>query len=369
MTPNGTVSNRRVRVLVLLFAVGALIAGVLSGLYRLGIGVPTLAPAIAAHGPLMISGFLGTVISLERAIALQSRAALLAPAMSALATALVFTGIPAAAAAMLLVAPLCLAVVSAAIVRRQRALHTMLLAGAPLAWLAGNALYVAGFPPDAATSWWFCFLVLTIAAERLELTRLGRRNALATPLLIVALSGTVAGAALMIDGSATAHVVFGCALVAAAAWLAAFDLARRTVRMPGLARFVAVALLGGYFWLAVGGGAWIVAPAMPGLRDAAIHAFALGFVISMIFAHAPIVVPIIAKRPVAFTRAFYIPLGLLHASLVVRVLLGASLFECRQAGAVLNAVAIALFAIILMHARTRSEAQRIEQSHTTLRST
>lgn len=369
MTPNGTVTSQRVRVLVLLFAVGALIAGVLGGLYRLGVAVPTLAPAIASHGPLMISGFLGTVISLERAIALQSRPALLVPAVSALAAALVLTGVPRLAAPMLLVAPLLLAVSSIAIVRRQRALHTVLLAGAPLAWLAGNALYVAGFSRDAATSWWFCFLVLTIAGERLELTRLARRSAFATPLLIAALSGIVAGAGLMIDGSTIAHVVFGCALIAAATWLATFDLARRTVRMPGLARFVAAALLGGYFWLAVAGGAWILEPAFPGVRDAAIHAFALGFVISMVFAHGPIVVPIIARRPVAFTRAFYVPLALLHASLVVRVLLGAWLFECRQTGAVLNAVAIALFAMILMHARARSGARRIEQNRTTLRPT
>ena len=45
----------------------------------------------------------------------------------------------------------------------------------------------------------------------------------------------------------------GAGFVALAAWLGAFDVARRTVRGAGLTRFIAVALLSGYAWLAVAG--------------------------------------------------------------------------------------------------------------------
>jgi hypothetical protein len=49
----------------------ALLAGLWAGLVRLGWAVPPGHPAwVANHGPLMISGFLGTLISLERAVAL-----------------------------------------------------------------------------------------------------------------------------------------------------------------------------------------------------------------------------------------------------------------------------------------------------------
>ena len=41
--------------------------------------------------------------------------------------------------------------------------------------------------------------------------------------------------------------------IALALWLARYDIARKTVRRPGITRFVAVNLLLGYGWLALGG--------------------------------------------------------------------------------------------------------------------
>lgn len=46
--------------------------------------------------------------------------------------------------------------------------------------------------------------------------------------------------------------VAGAALLGDALRLARFDIARQTVRRPGLPRFVALALLPGYVWLGVG---------------------------------------------------------------------------------------------------------------------
>ena len=51
----------------------------------------------------------------------------------------------------------------------------VLLAGA-FAWLAGNLSFAAGAASHAVLPWWFAFLVMTIAAERLEMTRLRRRR-------------------------------------------------------------------------------------------------------------------------------------------------------------------------------------------------
>lgn len=50
-----------------------MLAGMWAGLVRLGWALPTVHLALPlAHGPLMVSGFLGTLISLERAMALGS---------------------------------------------------------------------------------------------------------------------------------------------------------------------------------------------------------------------------------------------------------------------------------------------------------
>ena len=81
-------------------------------------------------------------------------------------------------------------------------------------------------------------------------------------------------------------------------------------------------LLSGYAWLAVGGAIIVaaggLAPGAPSY-DAALHALALGFVFSMVFGHAPIILPAVLRVAVPYHPIFYLPLALLHVSLVVRL--------------------------------------------------
>ena len=59
------------RLPLLFFGMLSLLGGVLAGLARLGWDVPApAAQAAGVHGPLMIAAFFGTVISLERAVAI-----------------------------------------------------------------------------------------------------------------------------------------------------------------------------------------------------------------------------------------------------------------------------------------------------------
>ena len=112
-------------------------------------------------------------------------------------------------------------------------------------------------------------------------------------------------------------------MLALAAWLLKQDIARRTVRGTGLTRFIAVCLLSGYAWLAVGGARDPRVPAgsSPGspAYDAAVHALALGFVFSMVFGHAPIIFPAVMRVRMPYHWTFYAPLALLHLSLAVRL--------------------------------------------------
>jgi hypothetical protein len=59
---------------------------------------------------------------------------------------------------------------------------------------------------------------------------------------------------------------------------------------------MAVCLIAGYVWLAVGGILWLLFAQLFGAGpryDAMLHSIFLGFVFSMIFAHAPIILPTI----------------------------------------------------------------------------
>src|SRR5581483_6277980 len=74
---------RRLRLVPLAAGALAMALGLWSGLARLGVPLPGGLPALAEHhAALMISGFLGTLISLERAVALGRSWAYAAPVLS-----------------------------------------------------------------------------------------------------------------------------------------------------------------------------------------------------------------------------------------------------------------------------------------------
>jgi hypothetical protein len=129
------------------------------------------------------------------------------------------------------------------------------------------------------------------------------------------------------------------------AWLLAHDVARRTIRQTGLTRFIAACLLPGYVWLMFAGGLWLFGNFSAGrVYDAALHSVLLGFVFSMIFGHAPIILPAVLNLPITFHASFYAHLALLHASLVLRIIgdLAADP-SLRMWAGLLNAIAILLF--------------------------
>ena len=69
----------------LVLAILGLFAALWAGLMRLGWQLPALTPSLAMmHGPLMISGFLGTLITLERAVALKQKWMYTPPLLSGL---------------------------------------------------------------------------------------------------------------------------------------------------------------------------------------------------------------------------------------------------------------------------------------------
>jgi hypothetical protein len=336
----------RWRAPLLILGFVGLVVGTGAGLARLGWTVPaSVATASALHGPLMICGFFGVVISLERAVAIGRLWAYAAPLCAGLAGLATVAGATAIAPWLFLAASCVFLAASADVFRRQPALFTFTLGLGALCWTLGNALWALASPVHEVVGGWLAFLILTIAGERLELSRFMPPSPVATRVfagLLVVIAGGLAG----LPGTWGA-AIFAAGLIALSFWLLKQDIARRTVRGSGLTRFIAVCLLSGYAWLAVGAGTILAAGGLvPGTPayDAALHALALGFVFSMVFGHAPIIFPAVLRVAVPYHPAFYVPLALLHASLLLRLAGDATGdFGWTRAGGLGNAVALLAF--------------------------
>lgn len=342
----------RYRIPMLIAGFISLMAGMYIGLARLGWQLPISSAAqFALHGPLMVCGFLGTVICLERAVAIGERWAYLAPLASACAALLLITGAaPDAGAALAVIASAILVMVSIRIFLRQHELFTFTLLLAALCWCLGCVLWICGFNPAQVMPWWMGFLVITIVGERLELSRFLRPSQGSKTLFILTLTLYFAGAIAASASAVPDFQLLAASLILMTVWLMRNDIVRHTIRQQGLTRYIAAALICGYAWLLAAG---IIGVSLPQLHagssyDAFSHAIFLGFVFSMIFGHAPIIFPAISKLKIPYHPSFYLPLLLLQASLLLR-LSGDFLYAAnlRKAGGVLHAVTIILFILVL----------------------
>ena len=339
----------RVPLLVLAFA--SLFAGMAAGLARLGWLFPTpIAELAVLHGPLMASGFFGTVIGLERAVALSRRWGYFGPLLTGLGSAAGILGAPFAVAPILVaMGSVVLLTASVVFYRRQRELFTLTLALGAACWVLGNLLWLSGRPVYFAVPFWVGFLVLTIAGERLELSRVLPPSATARRMFIAAILVLLAGIALSSFAWTAGTLILGVGLLMLSLWLMRQDVARHTVKGRALPRFIAVCLLTGYVWLALTGLIILISGGLGyggASYDAALHAVLLGFVFSMVFGHAPIILPAVLRVAVPYTPYFYLPLALLHASLLIR-LTGdwAMLAQWRSMGGALNGVALLAFVL------------------------
>ena len=346
---------RRLPFLVL--ALGLLLLGLWAGLLRMDWPWPLLLATLPmAHGPLMINGFLGTLIGLERAVALQARWAYAAPLLTAGGVILLVAGGGPWGIVLLLCGNLAFLAVMGKIVAIHPTVDAGVIASGGGLLLIGNGLWLVGWPISQLVLWWAGFLILTIAGERLELSRLLR---LSRPVVLAFVALITLYAVSLLIGLLWLRLgiqLSGVALIALAGWLLRYDIASRRVKAGGQARFVALALLSGYVWLGISGllmliyGGYGAGP----YYDALLHTLFLGFVFTMIFGHAPIVFPAVLRRPLTYTGWFYTHLILLHLTLILRVAGDLLLWwPGRQWGALLNGVVLLLFLLNTLWALRR----------------
>lgn len=337
------------RLALLLPAGFCFLAGLNAALILSGLPAPVDRANLAdMHGMVMVLGFLGALIALERAVALRHPLAYAAPVLSALGGIVLLMERHTLGTLLLFNGMLVLTVVYVFLWRRN---HDPVvlgeLTGALLAACAA-ALWLVS-PVAVILPGLVGFIVLTIASERVELARLAMpRNGGAILLsFTAAVAASVALAWIVPEGVR----LLGLIMVLLVAWLLRHDVARRTVRAKGLPRFSAVALLAGYAWLLLAGAAWLVlGPMASGSRGygAVVHAVFLGFAMSMVLAHAPIILPAVLGRALPYRSVMYFPLGLLQLGLVLRILIGDGLDLTGpwQIGSALNIVALLLFVVV-----------------------
>ena len=342
-------------------AVASMACGTWLGLVRLGWRLPLPWPdQLIAHGPLMVCGFLGTLISLERAVALGSAWGYAAPVLVAAGALTIDLSIGPFGPLLITLGSVVLVAIFMRLVVRQPALFIWTMTAGAGAWLVGNTLWLDRMAIYRVVYWWMAFLVLTIAGERLELNRVLRPTTMTRAAFAGAIAVVLVGVGIGMRHPDVGIRVVGAGLIALTLWLVRYDVARHTVRQPGLTRYIAVGLLAGYVWLGCAG-ILAVATGVPPtslMYDATLHVVFLGFVMSMVFAHAPVIVPAVLGRSLAFDRRFYAHLAVLHASVLVRVVgdLVESLGRWRYWGGMLNAVALLMFVLNVGRSLTASPA-------------
>lgn len=339
---------------VLILGMLSLVVGILAGIGRLGVMMPPFAlNQMTYHGVLMVPAFFGTVIGLERAVAIGQRWAYIAPLLSGIGGGMLITGAsPAAALLLLLLGSVIFFLASLQVIKIQNAIHNWILVAGALCLVIGNVLLYNAHPFNTVMLWWMTFLLLTITGERLELSRLAIQGNNKRLLLAILCLLPVLGALLISTVDATPGIViFSLGLGTIAVWLLLFDIARRTVWLSGLTRFTAACMLTGYFWLLMS--ALLLTGFELGWeyfsRDSALHSFFLGFVFSMVIGHALLIFPAVTRLKIPYSPALYLPLLVLQISLLLRVIAGilADSTLLMQAG-IGNGIALALFILTLV---------------------
>jgi hypothetical protein len=305
-----------------------LLTGLAGGLSRIGADTPSPTTAAAGHGVLMVLGFLGTLIALERAVALRRRWGYLAPALAGVGGIAILVGVPAPVPALVMATAGAWLVAGYVVMWQvQPTLHIAVQALGGIAWWAGAVAWLRGAELAAVTPWLVVFLVLTIAGERLELARVawfGQRHVVG----VTVWSGLIfAGPVVATWLPALGGRILGVGLVVLSLWLWRFDIAPHTVRASGLTRYMAVCLLFGYVWILVAGVIWLWNGDLTegASYDAGLHAVFLGFVMSMVLGHAPVILPAVLRVRLPHHPRDYAVLALLQVSVVVR-LVGGDLF-------------------------------------------
>ena len=331
------------QIYILPFIILSLLLGIWEGWLRLGWSMFNELPLsnyMSNHGAMMAGGFIGSLICLERALGFKSKLTLLVPAISSLSILFFLLEKPVIAYALLLAGSVGLVLIYFILISKFSKIHNILMLIGALCWLIGNAILLKTYFYPSAVMWWIAFLFFTITGERLELSKYLNISTFKKYLLVFSMLIYIIG--IIIPFHDLGGYIVGLSLITSAVWLFKYDMAKKSLKGERQIYYSGLVLLFGYGWLIVCGLFMIYGAYWGLLYDAALHSFFLGFVFSMIFAHAPIILPGVLKIPAnMFNKSLYVWFVLLQLSLVSRVITSfAGIIDFKFYGALFNSVEI-----------------------------
>jgi len=199
----------------------------------------------------------------------------------------------------------------------------MLLAA--LVLLAGTLFNISRSPvgDPSFTLLLLSFPILTILGERVELSRflspeMYRRAEWGFWVAVTA--SVVLLFRILVVNSDYMVVAWGVLLAVAVVPVLRSELTLVRLGRKGLHLYLGRHLVVSYVWLFLGLLVLVIARESYPLYDAATHSLSIGFVFTMIMAHAPVIIPVILPRRIAEERLAYYPLTLLIIGTGMRVL-------------------------------------------------
>lgn len=273
------------------FILLGLVVGISGGWIRLGYHAIPLIEAASQHGLIMTGGFLGTLISLERAMVMAKKTWLLIPFLTGISIFAFLLGLSEVGLILLTTGSLGLSLIMHLQTLKHPKFHSALLYGGAVSWFIGNFLAWQTGLIAAGSTWWIGFLLFTIVGERLELSQFlpvpsWSQNALKSLLALFTVG-------LIVPFHAWGNEIMGISALLIAAWLLVFDMAKVASRKAAQFRYIGIGLQVGYLWLGIHGLILMGLGNHSLYYDLILHTFFLGFTFSMIWAHAPIIFPTI----------------------------------------------------------------------------
>ena len=349
----------------ILLAILCLLTGLWTGLSRIGWNI-FISPASAHHGAIMVGGFLGTLIALEKIIPLKKRVLFAIPVVSALSVVLFILEQPFFATILLIFASLGLIVVFLHYLKREQSFIYALMVVGALHWFIGNIMLLTKKFYPLAFPWWVGFILFIILSERLELMKFLPVSKFKKKLFVVFLFLFVVGVVISFHG--IGNIISGISLICLSLWLMRNDLIAITIRKNDLPKFVAISLLAGYSALLLAGILFVTFSNQWLAYDAIVHTFFIGFVFSMIFAHGPIILPgVLGSNIKPFHKILYVWLFLLHSSWLLRVFGDAFVdLTLRRMSGMISALAILAYFVTLAALTLRMQYKTADKNHITV---
>lgn len=342
---------------VLPFIVVSLLLATWSGWIRIGWQLP-VTQAAGQHGALMVGSFLASLIFLERAVTFKNKWVLLLPLINAVSVVAMLAQQPVVGQYLLLAGSVGFCIMCLHFIYKYKEqYYYQFFAGAFCLALGTWLLIRTQFYPRIVP-WWMGFLLFTIVAERLELSRFLQVSKQQHLLLWLTLG--VAFAGLIVPFHLHGDVVFAIGILGTATWLLRFDMAFKSLKRPGQHRYSGMLLIVGYVWLIITALFLLAGNVNAFSYDATLHSFFIGFVFAMIFSHAPVILPAVLRLPVKpYRPVLYGWFILLQASLVMRVVCDLLLWvNGRRIAGMINGITILLFFVTMIIIVRTELAQR-----------